>query len=114
MIDIVEIAWEERIPQLLRELKQLQDELNPRILQLTQELADLQFPLGELEREIKEEVLKRGASVKTPFADATYVSGGTRVSWDSRELDGYAVAHPEVKVFRKESQTVAYVRIKVK
>ena len=114
MIDIVEIAWEERIPQLLRQLKQLQDELSPRILLLTQELDDLRFPLSELENEIKEEVLKKGASVKSQWADATYVKEGTRVGWDSKGLDGYMVAYPEIGKFRKESQTGAYVRIKVK
>ena len=114
MIDVVEIAWEQKIPRLLRELKQLQDELSPRILLLTQELADLQFPLGELEKEIKEEVLKGGVSVKTPFADATYVKEGTRVGWDSKGLDGYMVAYPEIGKFRKETKSVAYVRIKVK
>jgi hypothetical protein len=112
---VVELDQEEtKVQHLLRELKQLHDQLAPRILQLTQELADLQYPLQQLEREVKEEVIKGGVSVKTQWADATYVREGVRVKWDRHKLDGYMAAHPEIKGFRSESRVKAHVRLRVK
>lgn len=111
---IVELEQTEtKVQRLLREYKQLYDQLSPRILALTQELADLQFPLQELEKEVKQEVLKGGVSVKTQWANATYVKESVRVKWDSKKLDGYMAAHPEIKEFRSESKASAYVRLKV-
>ena len=53
-----------------------------------------------LEAEVKELVKALGQSVKGQFLHAIFTKG--RVSWDSKALDGYAKAHPELAEYRKE------------
>lgn len=55
---------------------------------------DVQKMISELESEIKEEVLKRGESMKTEYMTVTWNKG--RVSWNSKLLEGYAMAHPDI------------------
>ncbi len=53
-----------------------------------------------LETEIKTLVLEAGASTKKGEGyGAIYIKG--RVSWDTKALNGYAAAHPEIDQFRK-------------
>ena len=55
--------------------------------------------IKNLEEQIKAEVLQSGESVKTDKIMAVWNKGKT--TWDSRLLDGYAVAHPEILQARK-------------
>ncbi len=50
--------------------------------------------IAALEAEIKQAVIAHGASIKGSFIHAVFVKG--RVSWDTKSLDGYATAHPEL------------------
>lgn len=52
----------------------------------------------QLEAEIKEQVKHHGATVKGAHIMAVWSKG--RVSWDTKGLDGYAAAHPEIDRFR--------------
>ena len=63
-----------------------------------------------LEDEIKRAVVELGVSVEGENVKATFVKG--RLSWDGKGLEGYAVAHPEVMVFQKQSSP--YVRLTYK
>lgn len=54
--------------------------------------------IGLLETEVKTAVLNHGATVKCSYT-AVYNNG--RVSWDTKALDGYAAAHPEINQFKK-------------
>jgi len=51
-----------------------------------------------LEDDIKYAVLVLGESVKSEHIQAQYVKA--RVSWNTKALDGYAVAHPELESLR--------------
>lgn len=64
--------------------------------------------LATLEAEIKAEVLTIGESVKSDHMTAVYNKG--RVTWDSKGLEGYAVAHPEIVAFRKEGDPTISLR----
>ena len=58
---------------------------------------------GQLEEEIKVAVLEHGTTVKEPGGyTASFVKA--RVSWDTKALDGYAAAHPEIERFKKVGQ----------
>ena len=59
--------------------------------------------------EIKAEVLERGETVKTPAMHAIWNKGKT--TWDSRLLDGYAVAHPEILQARKVGNPTVSFRL---
>lgn len=55
---------------------------------------------GKLEDEVRVAVLEHGTTVKAASGyTATFVKGS--VSWNTKALDGYAAAHPEIKRFRK-------------
>lgn len=62
-----------------------------------------------LEAEIKDDVLRFGASVKGKHFHAVYSRG--HVSWDTKALNGYARAHPEVLSFRKEGKPSITLRV---
>lgn len=55
--------------------------------------------IAELEAEIKTDVIQAGATIKAEYMQAVYAKG--RVSWDTKALDGYAAAHPEIAQFKK-------------
>jgi hypothetical protein len=62
----------------------------------------------ELETEVKQAAIAHGASVKGSTYQVVYNRG--RVTWDNRELDSYAEAHPEILKFRREGEPSASLR----
>lgn len=64
--------------------------------------------IAKLTAEIKDEVLQAGGTVKGEHMMAVWSKG--RVSWDTKSLDGYVVAHPEVAQFRKEGEPSVSIR----
>jgi predicted transcriptional regulator len=65
--------------------------------------------IAALEAEIKQAVITHGASVKGSVLHAVFAKG--RVSWDTKSLDGYAAAHPELLSFRKEGDPSVSIRV---
>lgn len=65
--------------------------------------------IAALEAEIKQAVISHGASVKGYVLHAVFAKG--RVSWDTKSLDGYATAHPELLAFRKEGEPSVSIRV---
>ena len=55
--------------------------------------------LAALEEDIKDAVLALGESVKSDRMQAVW--NKARETWDSKKLDGYAAAHPEILAFKK-------------
>ena len=70
--------------------------------------------LERLKETIKTLVLQEGSTVSHGATTATYRKGYARVSWDSKKLDGYAAAHPEMLPFRSETGVSPSVSISVK
>ena len=64
---------------------------------------------GVLEGEVKIAVLSHGASVKGEY---TAVFSRGRTSWDTKALNGYAAAHPEIEQFRKVGNPSVSIRRK--
>jgi len=102
-----------RINDLLAMYRELHDNRRAEIARLKDQLLDLEEPLQEIENEIKATVLEAGESAEHLGVKATYRSGYDRVSYDSKALDGYAAAHPEVLAFRKATQCRPSVSVKV-
>lgn len=61
-----------------------------------------------LENAVRDQVLHDGESIRGAKLLALYQEGKT--SWDTKGLDGYAVAHPEIAVFRKEGKPFVTIR----
>ena len=57
---------------------------------------------------IKAAVIEQGATVKGDYLMAVYSK--PRVTWDSKLLDGYAVAHPEINAARKIGEPSVSIR----
>jgi len=55
--------------------------------------------ITEREGEVRMAVLTFGDTIKAAYGRATW--NKPRVTWDNKGLDGYAIAHPEINVFRK-------------
>lgn len=64
--------------------------------------------IAELEAQIRTAVIESGTSVKGSILHAVYAKG--RVSWDTKALDGYVKAHPELAEFRKEGEPSVSIR----
>ena len=64
--------------------------------------------ITKLTAEIKDDVIQLGGTVKGDHLMATWNKG--RVSWDTKSLDGYAIAHPELTQFRKEGEPSVSIR----
>ena len=89
---------------LTDEIKEKLDEIEVYYKSALEHLNELS---NYIEHEIKSAVLDNGASVKGIY-HAIYVKG--RVTWNSKALDGYALAHPEINKMRKTGKPS--VRIK--
>jgi hypothetical protein len=88
-------------PEIKEKLAEIEAEFQPKIEQLSQEKS-------ALESEIKSEVLEAGRTVKGTYH--SFVWSKPRVSWDTKALDGYAAAHPEIAQFRTEGSPSVSVR----
>lgn len=57
---------------------------------------------------VKASVIAEGESVKGERLQAVWVKG--RTSWDTKALDGYSAAHPEIERFRKVGEPNVTIR----
>lgn len=88
-------------PEIREQLAEVDAEFDPKI-------AELNMTLSILEAQIKEQVLISGQTIKGSIHQ--FVFSKPRVSWDTKLLDGYAMAHPEILQFRKEGSPSVSVR----
>ena len=88
-------------PEIKEKLAEIDAEFDPKADELSQQKS-------MLEADIKAEVLQAGQTVKGTFH--SFVWSKPRVSWDTKALDGYAAAHPEIAQFRTEGSPSVSVR----
>lgn len=108
------------IHNLLMQLRQLHDERAEEIADLEAQLAPirnriehLRKPMEKLETAIREEALRTAYSGESHGVKVSYRKGYTRTSWDSKKLEGYAMAHPEILGARKESTIKPNASVKI-
>lgn len=92
------------IQQLLANCPDLQEtynNLNQNILHITERICDV-------EKEVKTEVVALGESVKGDSLHAVFSNGKT--SWDTKGLDGFAVANPKILKFKKTGNPSVSIR----
>jgi len=68
----------------------------------------LQANITELDAAVKAQVLAHGDKVRGMHLQAVWTKG--RVSWDTKALDGYAAAHPEIAQFRTTGEPSVSIR----
>ena len=104
--DVIRLHFNDlRAKILTPEIKQQLDDLDA---EMNTALDTLNGGITTLTAEIKDDVLKSGATVKGASLMAVWNKG--RVSWDTKSLDGYMVAHPEMTAFRKEGDPSVTIR----
>lgn len=81
------------------EVKQKMDDIDAEFFSKLETITE---NIYNMEKGIKESVLSIGEAAKGAFLQAVFIKG--RVSWDTKGLDGYAVAHPEILVFKKTGE----------
>jgi len=82
-------------------IAEIEAEFEPKIDSVTQNIIDL---TGYIKRAVSE----IGKSVKGARLHAVWSKG--RISWNTRALDGYAAAHPEIEQFRKVGKPSVSIR----
>ena len=92
-------------PEIKAELHNINDQIDP----LIANIVSRNLELVEL---IKVEVIAAGQTISGEHHQAVYSK--PRVSWDSKGLEGYAVAHPEILVFRTEGSPSVSLRVRGK
>ena len=101
------------VQDLLRDYRQEYDLQMPAIRKLAAALQKRRERLDALEKEIEAVVVAEGQSERGFGITVTYRSGYTRTSWNTEGLNGYAVAHPQILTFRKETDVKPTVAMKV-
>jgi hypothetical protein len=121
------------IGKMLDELHELQCECDNLKMDKTNRMqesipADIQKIINDIEEEysgmenivnekialltntIKEQIKQTGESVKGTHLMAVYTK--PRVTWDTKGIEGFAVAHPEINAFRKVGEPSVSIRLK--
>jgi hypothetical protein len=104
-VDVARVDYETKRAEIMRtvlaELDALEAEYEPLFEASRSRVATLT-------EEIKQAVVHAGASVKGAHLYAVYSKG--RVTWDTRGLDKFALAHPEVTQYRKQGEPSVSLR----
>ena len=104
--DVIKMHYEElRDSVMTPEIKQALSDI---AAEEAESLARVDNNISTLTGEIKELVIVAGASVKGAYLQAVWSK--PRVSWDTKALDGYSAAHPELLTFRKEGDPSVSIR----
>jgi hypothetical protein len=104
--DVIRLHFGDLKAQILTpELQIALDEIDA---EMNTSLESLQEGINSLTAEIKDDVIKGCVTVKGNYLMAVWNKG--RISWDTKGLDGYAVAHPEMVAFRKEGDPSVTIR----
>ncbi len=102
---------DEKIEEAAKLRKEMENEtvvLKTELMKIGWQVENIEKPflekINKLEEEIKAGVLESGKKYKHDLAEVSYRKGYVRASWDTKKLDGYATAHPEIKEFKKETE----------
>lgn len=90
----------------------LTPEIKAKLAEIDAEFADKSLAVNDtiasLEAEARTAVLSHGTTVKGAYLQAVWSKG--RVSWDTKSLDGFVLAHPELASLRKEGDPSVSLR----
>ena len=108
-MDVLRMQERQDIDELLSD--EIQAEIDVIKAECAIQLGETQRKLALLKEQIKSGVLTTGVSATGQFKQAVWNKG--RVSWDSKGLSGYKVAHPEIGTFEKVGNpTVSFRNVK--
>lgn len=88
-------------PEVQERIDAIEAELSPKMSAIIENIATM-------ESNIKKRVLLAGETVSGSVLKAVFNKGRTK--WDTKALDGYAKAHPELLEFRSEGKPYVSIR----
>lgn len=98
--DVLNLHKKELIDQVLTpEIKARLEEIEA---EFAGKLEAVEANISAMEEDIRQTALQHRASVRGTFLRVVWHKG--RVSWDTKSLDRYAQAHPEIDAFRKQGE----------
>ncbi len=99
-IDFLRLKEQAEVIELTPEIPlKIQAEIETVKEQYDTEVGTVQKAIALLREQITTGVLFLGNTVKGEFKKAIWNKG--RITWDSKGLQGYEVAHPEISAFKK-------------
>lgn len=98
---------------LVEECKQIDHLMTILQKERAEKEAEYTPQIEEVEKKIRDEILRRGESYKCSYGSAAFKNAYERASWDDKKLQGFAILHPEITECRKVSVVEASVQIKV-
>jgi len=106
-----EIAREylKKYAELAQRANEVQAIIDKRTANLKQEIAEYNAEMQFLESSVKHYVVSRGKTLKGDYYDVVYSKG--RTTWNSKQLEGYALIHPEITQCRQTGEPSASLRI---
>lgn len=87
------------------------EEVKKKIQEVKEEFPEpieLMIVAGNLQKEIADETIAKGETIKGKHLMAVFSKG--RTSFDLAKLEGYAVAHPEIDQFKKFGEPSVSIR----
>lgn len=105
-LDLVNIHKQDAInrvltPEIKAELAAIDAEFGEQVKAINETLAII-------EAEVKAGVVALGSTVKSGRYMAMYNKG--RVTWDTKKMEGFAIAHPELAALRKEGEPFVTIK----
>ena len=104
--ETIRMDHDAKINELLAPLAAQLAQLNA---QRADDLAGFDGAIADMTAEVKSDVLAHGETVKGAHLMAVWVKG--RTAWDSKRLDGYAAAHPEIETFKTVGEPSVTIRV---
>lgn len=107
-IEALELQKQARIDEILT--PEIRSKLDAVELEFSELIHAVEENIQIAKERIKPSVLRFGSTVKGMGLQVVYYKG--RVSWDTQSLDSYAVSHPEILQFRRQTKpSVSFRRI---
>lgn len=105
-LDLVGINKQDAINQVLTPA--IKAELAAIDAEFGEQVEAINETLAIIEAEIKAGVIALGSTVKEGRFMAMYNKG--RVTWDTKKMEGFALAHPEIAALRKEGEPFVTIK----
>jgi hypothetical protein len=97
-------------PEILAQVDAIKAEFAPKFEALNndQNYQRAKNEADTLTEAIKQQVISAGATIKGSVLQAVFIKG--RVTFDTKALEGYAAAHPEIEKFKKVGEPSVTIR----
>lgn len=104
-LDVARLDYQNKRDEILAQVKNQLDALE---VEYAPNMAIASERATQLDSDIRAAVIANGASVKAAHLHAVYTGG--RVTWDTKKLDGLALAFPQLAEARKVGEPSVTIR----